>query len=132
MAWRPHERKGGLPVVERVLGGLHRRARRQQRDVVRLGRDERVGVQPARRPGGRGNPVQVAGVVHAFQLFARRRPRGRHAAAPLEPSRGNGVEHVRTFHPLGVARRGDVSFEAGGCQQQHARRVAGLRLKAEG
>jgi hypothetical protein len=45
MAWRPHERERRLAPLPGVHRRLHGRARRKQRDRVRLGRGERVGVQ---------------------------------------------------------------------------------------
>jgi hypothetical protein len=71
-----------------VLRRLHRRARGQQRDLVRLGRGEGVGVEHRPRVRGRLDRVDVRRVVHAQQLLARRGPRlddapplSRHAAA---------------------------------------------------
>ena len=120
MARRPHERERRLSVVQRVLHRLDSRTRCEQRDVVRIGRGERVRIQhPTGKPGRGRDAVDVRSVVHSRQFFARRGPRRGHPPARFEPLRGDRVEHVGPFRPLGMPRRRDVRVEAGGRNQQH-------------
>ena len=111
MSRRTQERECGLSFGDRVLGGLYGCSCGEQRDLVRVWRRERVGIEHDRLAGGRSDPLHVRCGMDAPQLVQRRASGGRYAAATRLPAIGDGIENVGSFDALRMARRVPVARE---------------------
>ena len=73
VAGRPHERHGrSMRSAHDAFDGIDRRACGKQRDLMRLRRGVRVGVECHRPPRRFRDPAQVIVIVDAGELLARR------------------------------------------------------------
>ena len=109
---RAHERERWLAVRECMARCLNRGARREQRDGLRPGARERVGVQHDRASRCRLDAIEIPGRMHARQFRPRRRTRLDDPSAARAPVRRHGIEHLRPLGPLGVPGRRHVLAKA--------------------
>jgi hypothetical protein len=103
---RSHQRdRRRIGSTHDAFDGVDRGAGGEQRDLVRLGRCEGVGIESDRLSGSLGDPAQILDVVHARQLFMCGRPRRYDFATAVPPAAGDHVHHLRAFRALGVPGR---------------------------
>ena len=101
------------------MRSLHSSTSGDERDLERLRRCERVGVERNAASTGVRYGVDVLCRVHTQQLFSRGRSGRSDVCTEFPPPSGDGVEHLSAFGTLGMARRWGVFFEPGRGQQQH-------------
>jgi hypothetical protein len=113
MPGRAHECERRVALLDRELGRLNGSTGGKHRDFdARRGR-KCVGIEHNGAAGGSEDLVDVRWRVHALDFFTARRARFDGPSAPLAPPRGNGIEHVCAFRPLGMSGGRDVFLETG-------------------
>ena len=94
-----------------VNGGQHR-AGGEPRDVVRVGRGERVLIDHRRAATPADDAGNVLSGVDAHQVLVGGRSRFQHRAAGLAEPRGYGLERFGTLGAFRMSRRRDVIDES--------------------
>ncbi len=116
---RPHEGERDLFLLDRQLDCLYRCPRREQGDLGRFGRGERIGVQHRGLAGDARQSVEVFVVVNERQLIAGGEAGDEHAAAALAPDARYRRHDVRALGALGMAGRRHMLFESRIAEDDH-------------
>jgi hypothetical protein len=106
MARRPHNGHGrAVRSGHDAFNAVDDRARRQQRDLIRLRRRVRVRVERRRFAGRLRNAAHVIGVMHTGQLLACRTARRDDIGALRAPPIDDDVHDFGTLGSLGMPGR---------------------------
>ena len=125
-----HERPRARAPVQHVIDCGNRRARRQPRHVVRVGRRERVRVQCDGAPCRFPDQPDVLAIVNPTEIFVGCRPRLDHGASAPAELGGDDLHDLRALDPLRVARRRQMIRPAIGREEsEHSYPHAGESLR---
>ena len=113
MAGRPdHRERARTVTLERAIDARDRRAGREQRDLVGIGRGEGVEVERGGAPGGLRHERDVLAIVHARELVVRRgTTRLAHVATALAELGRDDLHDLRALETLGMPGRVEMVGE---------------------
>ena len=109
----PHQREGGLALLDRVLNRLNSCPRSQPGDRFGICRGIRIRVEHDGAARGPLERVYVRRSVRQLEFLTRRRARTGSSAALLQLPRYQDVENLSSLGALGMAWRRDVILEPG-------------------